>query len=101
MNKLIQADSTIHRYQYIEEEKVVGFIEYYLFDGIAMITHTEVRPEYGGKGYGSKLARQALEYFKTEQKKIVPVCGFFAQFIRKHKKYADAVTPEGKRVFNI
>lgn len=101
MNKLVQADNTVHRYQYIDEGKVVGFIEYYVFGDIAMVTHTEVLSAFGGKGYGSKLAGQALQYFKSEKKQVVPVCGFFAQFIRKHQGYADVVTPESKRIFNI
>jgi predicted GNAT family acetyltransferase len=89
------------RFHLMDEDTIIGFIEYYRFDRIVIITHTEVRTDLEGKGRGSELARRAVAYFQEEGKQIVPICGFFAQFLRKHPEYADAVTPESRRLFAI
>lgn len=84
-----------------DSEAVIGFVEYYGFERIAIVTHTEICRAAEGKGQGSELARQALAYFRNEGRKVVPVCGFFAHFLRKHPEHADSVTPESRRIFKI
>lgn len=97
----IHADDACCRYYMKENDTVIGFVDYYPFDAVAIVTHTEVRPELEGNGRGSELARRAVLHFQGEGRKIVPVCGFFAQFLRKHPEYANSVTPESRRIFNI
>jgi predicted GNAT family acetyltransferase len=94
-------DSAMRRYQLIVENRLMGFIQYYPFADIAIVTHTEVDARQEGRGYGSELAKQALDYFRSERKQLVPVCGFFAGYIRKHPEYADLVTPASRRIFEI
>lgn len=97
----MQSDQSCRRFCVNEGEALVGFIEYYEFEHVAIVTHTEVRRELEGRGRGSEVARQAVAYFWREGKQIVPVCGFFAHFLRKHPEYADMVSPESRRIFNI
>ncbi len=46
--------------------------------------HTEVPPEYEGRGYGARLVREALNYARSEGLKVVPQCWFVAEYIRRH-----------------
>ncbi|MDQ9170372.1 GNAT family N-acetyltransferase [Oxalobacteraceae bacterium R-40] len=95
------ADDACQRFHLMGNDRIKGFIEYYPFERFVIVTHTEVLPELEGKGNGSELARRAVAFFQEEGKQVVPVCGFFAQFLRKHPEYIDVVTPESRRIFNI
>lgn len=98
-NAVPDIDSAMRRYQLITDDRLVGFVEYYLFAHVVIVTHTEVTVRQ--EGCGSELARQALDYFRREHKQLVPVCGFFAGYIRKHPEYADLVTPASGHIFEI
>jgi predicted GNAT family acetyltransferase len=81
--------------------QALAFIDYYLFGRVAIVTHTEVDPTHEGKGYGSAMARQALDYFRERQWRVVPVCGFFAEQIRRRPDYLDLLTPDCRRIFGL
>lgn len=79
----------------------VAFVEYYLFGRVAIVTHTEVDPAYERKGHGSEMARQALAHFRRQEWDVVPVCGFFAEQIRRRPEYLDLLTPHCRRIFGV
>lgn len=81
--------------------QAVAFVDYYLFSRVAIVTHTEVDPAHEGKGYGSAMARQALEHFRKQEWHVVPVCGFFAEQIRRQPEYLDLLTPGCRRIFGL
>ena len=102
MNTVRLADAhPERRYELVNEGRLIGFIEYYLFGAVAIVTHTEVDPAIEGSGHGSELARRALDYLHGQDKQVVPVCGFFASFIRKNPEYIGHVTPESRRIFKL
>lgn len=84
-----------HRYELVDEGQVVAFAEYKLTRDAVVLTHTEVAPGHEGKGYGSTLARQALDDVRAQRKKVVPVCEFIAGYVGKHREYDDLVSPAG------
>lgn len=51
--------------------------------------HTEVPPELGGKGVGSRLVKGALDLVRAEGLKVVAECPFVKGWIDKHSDYAD------------
>ncbi|MGY3615386.1 GNAT family N-acetyltransferase [Bradyrhizobium sp. USDA 10063] len=58
-------------------------------DGVITFVHTEVPPELGGKGIGSKLVRGALDQVRAEGLKVIAQCPFVKAFIEKHADYQD------------
>jgi predicted GNAT family acetyltransferase len=78
-----------------------GYVEYYAFDHVVIVVHTEIEPRWEGRGLGSALVRQALDCFRAQNKSVVPVCGFFAHQLRRHPEYADLVSPQCRRIFNL
>lgn len=90
-----------HRYEAAIDGKLAGTCEYNLLVGAIMFTHTEVMPEFEGKGVGSALARRVLDEARAEGRHVVPVCQFIAGWIRKHPEYIELVEPGSRRAFKI
>jgi uncharacterized protein len=57
------------------------------------LVHTEVAPELEGKGYGSKLAKAALDYAREHKLRVIPHCRFVLAYLARHPEYADLVNP--------
>lgn len=57
-------------------------------DEIALV-HTEVPPSLEGDGYGSALAKAALEYARAAHLRVIPSCPFVAAYIRRHPQYQE------------
>lgn len=81
--------------------QAVAFVDYYLFGRVAIVTHTEVDPAHEGNGHGSVMAQQALDHFRKQKWHVVPVCGFFAEQIRRRPEYLDLLTPHCRRIFGL
>lgn len=94
-------ETHLQRYEWIDDGRLIGFIDYYVFDQVCMIMHTEVVPTLAGQGFGLQLANQAMEYVRSQGKRIVPVCGFLVHYLRKHPQHHVLVTAESRRIFSI
>jgi predicted GNAT family acetyltransferase len=65
-------------------------VSYYKLDGnVLSFIHTEVPPELGGKGIGSKLVEAALDQVRAEGLKVIAVCPFIKAWIAGHPEYKD------------
>ena len=66
-----------------------GFISYQDQGDRIVYDHTIVPSELGGKGVGSALVKHALDYARSEGKKVIPTCSYVASYINKHAEYQD------------
>src|SRR5690349_20502358 len=62
-----------------------------------VFTHTEVPPQFRGRGIGSVLARGALDAARAEGADVLPLCSFIASYIRRHPEYLDLVSEEHRQ----
>jgi len=69
---------------------------YELRDGAIAFMHTLVPRTLQGHGVGSALARTALDDARRRGLAVIPICPFFASYIRRHAAYQDLV-PEAMR----
>ena len=81
-------NKTQHRYELTVDGHIAATY-YEIADGVITFVHTEVPPELGGKGIGSKLIRGALDQVRSEGLKVVAQCPFVKGFIDKNPGYAD------------
>jgi predicted GNAT family acetyltransferase len=56
---------------------------------VVTFMHTEVPPELGGKGIGSKLIQGALDQVRADEMKVIAECPFVKGWIGKHPAYQD------------
>lgn len=81
----------------LETDGHIAFIDYRLSDDNVMsLTHTEVPAALGGKGLGSRIVEQALQYIKDNQYKLVPLCPFVAKFVRTHREWQSLLADDFK-----
>jgi predicted GNAT family acetyltransferase len=77
-----------HRYELAVDGHVAATY-YELADGVITFIHTEVPPELGGKGIGSKLLRGALDQVRAGGLKVIAQCPFVKSFIERNLAYRD------------
>lgn len=69
--------------------ETIGRADYRVDGDVVVVTHTEVDPAHGGKGYGGVLARGVLDSIREQGKKVDPQCSFVDAWIAKHPDYED------------
>jgi uncharacterized protein len=67
----------------------VGLADYHDRGGRRVFPHTEVLPDYRGRGLATILISAALHATRAAGLRIVPTCWMVAEYIDKHPEYAD------------
>ena len=77
-----------HRFE-LEVDGHLAASYYKIDDGVITFLHTEVPPELGGKGIGSRLIKGALDQVRAKGLKVIAECQFVKGFIGKNPAYQD------------
>jgi predicted GNAT family acetyltransferase len=85
-----------NRYEVHVDGVLAGFADYQRGPGQIAFTHTEVVPEFNGRGLAGRLARKALDDALANGLTVLPFCPFFRSWISKHPDYLELV-PEARR----
>ena len=88
MNDTVSDNRAQQRYELAVDGHVAAS-DYEIADGVITFVHTEVPPELGGKGIGSKLIKGALDQVRAEGLKVIAQCPFVKAYIEKHPEYVD------------
>jgi predicted GNAT family acetyltransferase len=88
MNNAVSNNPAHHRYELAVDGHIAATY-YQIADGVITFVHTEVPPELGGKGIGSKLTKGALDQVRADGLKVIAQCPFVKAYIEKHADYAD------------
>ncbi len=91
-NVVIENNQAAQRFQ-AQVDGYLAVVEYGLVGASIVFTHTEVPEALAGHGIANKLAHTALEYARTQQLTVVPLCPFVARYIRRHPEYRALVDP--------
>ncbi|HWT48356.1 MAG TPA: GNAT family N-acetyltransferase [Mycobacterium sp.] len=79
------------RYTIAVEGKTVGLADFADRGDQRVFYHTEIAPEFGGRGLATILVEAALNAARDEGKRIVPVCSMVVTVLEKHPEF-DAIT---------
>lgn len=58
-------------------------------DNEIVVTHTVVDPELRGQGIAGKLVEEVIEFAKSENRKIIPICSYVLDYFQKHPEHED------------
>ncbi len=88
----VQDNTANHRFELLVDGAVAGLAMYrHRGDDIVVVTHSEVNPQFRGRGLGNELAQRTLELIRSRGQKVVPICPFFARYVEEHPEYDDIV----------
>jgi len=88
MNNAVSDNPALGRFELAVDGHVAATY-YEIVGGVITFDHTEVPPELGGKGVGSKLVQGALDQVRAKGLKVIARCEFVCGWIDKHPDYAD------------
>jgi predicted GNAT family acetyltransferase len=71
----------------------VGLADYADRGNQRVFHHTEIDPEFGGRGLATILLERALQDTREDGKRIVPVCSMVVTVLKKHPEYDDITDP--------
>lgn len=94
LNVEVRNDPEDRQFTVEVDGKAVGKAEYRLRGDTYLFIHTEVDPEFQGRGVANRLAREALDEVKQQGRSLVPLCPFIAAYIRRHPEYDEIVDHE-------
>ena len=77
-----------------------AFAQYNLLPGAIRFYHTVVPDSHGGQGLGTALIQAGLAAARERSLKVIPVCPFFAAYLRKHPEEQDLVAPEHRHLID-
>ncbi len=72
----------------------VALLAYERRGNAIVFTHTEVPLDLEGQGIASRLARAGLDYARTHQLTVIPLCPFVRNYIQQHPDYLEIVDPQ-------
>ena len=56
-----------------------------------IISHTEVRPKYAGRGVGTQMVMACVDYARENNLKVVPLCAFAKSVFVKNDDIRDVL----------
>lgn len=87
MNNTVSNNPALSRYELAVDGHIAAAY-YEIADGVITFDHTEVPPELGGKGIGSRLVQGALDQVRADGLKVIAGCPFVKGWLDKHPNYA-------------
>ena len=97
---LVRDNAEQHRFEIDLGDGSFAIAEYRLRAGKIVFVHTEVPPAHEGKGIGSLLVRAALASARERGLKVIPICPFFAAYIKKHAEEQDLLDPAYRKILD-
>ncbi len=84
------------RYEARIGEDLAGWVDYGRVRDRLVALHTEVHPEFGGRGIASALVRRVLDDVRAAGGTVTPRCPFFAAHFQRHPEDADLMAAPGQ-----
>ena len=90
-----------HRFEVDLGNGDVAIAEYNLLSHAIMFTHTEVPEAFEGRGIGTKLIEFALAAARERGLQVIPICPFFAAYMKEHAAVHDLLTPTYAKILGV
>ncbi|HET9813423.1 MAG TPA: GNAT family N-acetyltransferase [Sphingomicrobium sp.] len=90
-----------HRFEIDLGDGSLAIADYTLPEGKIMFTHTAVPPAHAGQGFGTALIRTALAAARERGLQVIPICPFFAAYIKRHAEEQDLLDPAYRTMLRL
>src|SRR6476661_8126432 len=99
--RIVRDNPDKHRFEIDLGDGAFAIAEYTLPDGKVVFTHTKVPASFEGQGIGSSLIRAALDAARERHLQVIPICPFFAAYMKKHAEVQDLLEPSYRSVLGL
>ena len=83
----IRDNAEVERYELVIDGVVRGYVDYRRHPHRTTILHTEIDAALDGRGFGSRLARFALDDARARGDRIAIFCPFVRTYVQRHPEY--------------
>jgi len=97
----IRDNAAKHRFEADLGDGSMAIAEYNLLSGKIVFTHTEVPTAHEGQGIGSALIRYALRSSRERGLQVIPICPFFAAYIKHHEEEQDLLDTSYRKALGL
>ncbi|MGI9169454.1 MAG: GNAT family N-acetyltransferase [Caulobacteraceae bacterium] len=73
----------------LDEDGQIAFADYRRAPGRLIVDHVEAPPALRGAGTAGRLMEGVAAEARREGRKITPLCGYAATWLKRHPDYAD------------
>jgi predicted GNAT family acetyltransferase len=87
----VRQDEAAHRFVIEVDGQPAGFIQYRMRGDAFDLLHTEVQPQFEGRGLAGQLARFAVDQARSAGRKVIPSCAYVAAWLERHPQDQDLV----------
>ena len=79
------------RFELAIDGDVAAWVDYDLGHDTITLNHTEVVPEFRGRGLAGDVVTYALTHARLRRLRVVARCSFVAAFVERDREYQDLV----------
>ena len=97
----VSHNSDHHRFELRVDGVLAGFLDYSLTGTIYSLNHTQISPEFGGRGLGSKLVIGALEDIRNRDGQVLPYCSFIPKVLADNPAFIQLIPNDQKATFGL
>jgi predicted GNAT family acetyltransferase len=97
----VRDDPEAERFVISVDGRRAGYAAYHRSPGEITFTHTEIEPEFEGKGLGSILIREMLARARANGDAVIPRCPFVRSYIERHPPELELVPQQRRAEFNL
>lgn len=90
-----------NRFEIYRDDTLLGFVTYEMEGETYALNHTEVFPQYEGKGVGTSLIVEALTQIRESGGDVLPYCPFIPKVILDHPEFITLVPAAARPQFGL
>ena len=99
--KRVRDNPDKHRFEIDLGDGTLAIAEYNLLTTKIVFTHTEVPTPHEGQGIGTMLIEAALASARERGLQVIPICPFFAAYMKKHADVQDLLDPAYRKILGV
>lgn len=97
----VRHDPAQNRFEIFLDGTLAGHVASELEGETFALTHTEVFPQFGGRGVGTSLIVEALDQIRAIGGEVLPYCPFIPKVILDHPEFIELVPAAARPQFGL
>ncbi|MDO9486137.1 MAG: GNAT family N-acetyltransferase [Actinomycetota bacterium] len=102
MSVEVRYNPSEQRFEIYEDAVRVGLADYSIAGDRLSLLHTEISPEFGGRGLAKQLISFALDHIRDRHLQVLPICPYTLRVITENQDaYLDLVPSTERERFKL